>query len=123
MDFKLGPDWDIIWNNGPLKKEDTTQPLTETVGQRLKIRLQTFLGEWFLNTAYGVPYWQQLLGQKQKSKAAADIIFQQQILSEEGVKEIVTFDSTFVNRKYSLTFQVRVVTGDITAPIVINPLA
>lgn len=123
MDFKLDPtSWDIIWRNGPLRKEETTQPLTETVGQRLKIRLLTFQGEWFINTAYGVPYFSRLLGQKQTSKAAADLIFQQQILSEEGVKEIVTFDSTFVNRRYSLVFSVRVVTGEVTAPIVVNPL-
>jgi len=123
LDFKLDPtSWDIIWNNGPLRKEDTTQPLAETVGQRLKIRLLTFYGEWFINTVYGVPYFSRLLGQKQTSKAAADLIFQQQILLEEGVKEIVTFNSTFVNRKYSLSFSVRVVTGEVTAPIVISPL-
>lgn len=123
MDFKLDPiSWDIIWHNGPLTKEDTTQPLTETVGQRLKIRLLTFQGEWFINTVYGVPYFSRLLGQKQTSKAATDLIFQQQILSEEGVKEIVSFDSTFVNRQYSLSFKVRVVTGEVSAPIVINPL-
>lgn len=123
MDFKLDPtSWDIIWRNGSLRKEETTQPLTETVGQRLKIRLQTFLGEWFINTVYGVPYWQRLLGIKQTSKAAADLIFQQEILKEEGVKEIVSFESTFVNRKYSLVFKVRVVTGEVSAPIVIQPL-
>lgn len=71
---------------------------------------------------YGVPYFQRLLGHKQTSKAAADLIFQSQILAEPGVKEIVSFDSTFVNRQYSLTFKVKVVTGEITSAIVINPL-
>jgi hypothetical protein len=123
LDFKLEPaSWDIIWHNGPLQREDTTQPLTETVGQRLKIRLLTFRQEWFLDTTYGVPWFQRLLGQKQTSKAAADLIFQQEILKEQGVKEIVTFNSTFVNRKYSLVFSVRVVTGEITTPISLDPL-
>ena len=123
MDLLLNPEtWDIVWNNGPLTKEYTTQPLTQTVGQRLKIRLLTFYSEWFINTVYGVPYFERLLGQKQTSKAAADLIFQSQILAEEGVKEIVTFESTFVNRRYSLVFSVRVVTGEVTAPIVVNPL-
>jgi hypothetical protein len=123
LDFKLDSNsWDIVWRNGPLRKEETTQPMTETVGQRLKIRLLTFYGEWFINTVYGVPYFSRLLGIKQTSKAAADLIFQQQILAEEGVKEIVTFNSTFVNRKYSLVFSVRVVTGEVTAPIVVQPL-
>lgn len=122
MDFKLGPDWDIVWRNGPLRKEETTQPLTETVSQRLKIRLLTFMGEWFLDTTYGVPYWQRLLGIKQRSKAAIDLILQQQILEESGVKEIVSFNSTFQNRQYSLSFSVKVVTGEITSPIIVNPV-
>lgn len=123
MDLLLNPDsWDIVWNNGPLTKEFTTQPLTQTVGQRLKIRLQTFLGEWSFNTVYGVPWFQRLLGVKQTSKAAADLIFQSQILAEKGVKEIVSFDSTFVNRQYSLVVRVRVETGEVTAPIIIQPL-
>lgn len=120
--FLLGPDHDIVWNNGALTKEFTTQPLTQTVGQRLKIRLLSFQGEWFINTVYGVPYFSRLLGVKQTSKAAADLIFQSQILAEQGVKEIVSFNSSFVNRQYSLTFRVRVETGEVTAPIVINPL-
>lgn len=123
MDFKLDSNsWDIVWRNGPLRKEETTQPLTETVGQRLKIRLLTFYGEWFINTVYGVPYFSRLLGIKQTSKAAADLIFQQEILKEVGVKEIISFESTFVNRKYSLVFRVRVVTGEVTAPIQVQPL-
>lgn len=113
---------DIVWNNGPLTKDYTTQPYTQTVGQRLKIRLLTFMGEWFLDTTYGVPYWQRLLGIKQTSKSAIDLIFQQQILAEPGVKEIVRFDSTFQNRQYSLNFRVKVVTGEITAPIIVNPV-
>lgn len=112
---------DIVWNNGPLTKEYTTQPFTQTVAQRLKIRLMTFLGEWVYNTAYGVPYWERILGKK-VDKSSVDLIFQQQILLEEGVKEITSFSSTFENRNYSMTFQVRVVTGEVTQPITINPV-
>lgn len=123
MDFKLDRlEHDILWNNGPLTREYTTQPYTETVGQRLKIRLLTFMGEWFLDTTYGVPYWSRLLGIKQTSKSAIDLIFQQQILSEPGVKEIISFDSSFQNRQYSLSFRVKVVTGEITSPIIVNPI-
>lgn len=123
MDLLLNPtSWDVVWNNGPLTKEFTTQPLTQTVGQRLKIRLLSFRGEWFINTAYGVPYWESILGRKQTSKIATDLIFQTEILAEAGVKEIVSFDSSFVNRQYSLTFRVSVETGEVTAPIVIQPL-
>lgn len=110
---------DCVFNNGPLTKEFTTQPFTQTAAQRLKIRLLTFLGEYAFNTAYGVPYWQQILGKK-TTKAAVDLLFQQQILLETGVKEITSFSSTLVNRNYSMTFRVKVVSGEETTPITIT---
>lgn len=112
---------DIVWNNGPLTREYTTQPFTQTVAQRLKIRLLSFYGEWFADTTYGVMYWERILGVKQTSKSAVDLLFQQAILKEEGVKEIVSFDSTFENRRYSLVFQVKVVNGEVTQPITVQP--
>jgi len=129
VDFKLNRDLasnsynDIVWVNGPLTKEQTTQPFTETVSQRLFIRLRTFREEWFMDTTYGVPYWQRILGFKNK-KETVDLIFQEQILLERGVKEIVSFTSTFNNaqRHYSATFQVRVTNGEVTSPIVIQPI-
>lgn len=111
---------DAIFHNGPLTKEYTTQPFVKTVSQRLRIRLQTFQEEWFLDTTYGVPYYQKILGKK-TTKSAVDLIFQEQILLENGVKEIVSFSSSFSDRIYSATFKVRVVNGEITDPITINP--
>lgn len=119
MDLLLGNDHDAVWNNGPLTKEFTTQPLTQTVAQRLKIRLLTFKGEWFVNTIYGIPYYQELLGKK-PSKSRVDRIFQQEILAEQGVREITYFNSTFDKRQYSLEFRVKVSTGDVTEVININ---
>lgn len=121
MDILLDENsWDIAWFNGPLSKEYTTQPLTQTVAQRLKIRLLTHLNEYFWDTTYGVPYFQRILGVKQKSKAAVDLIFNQKILEEPGVKEITYFSSTFVNRVYTLTFQVKVVDNSVTENITIT---
>lgn len=113
---------DAVWVNGPLTKEYTTQPFTQTVEQRLRILLQTFLEEWFWDTTYGIPYFQRILAKKNISKSAVDLIFQTKILEEIGVKEITYFESTFVNRQYSLTFKVKVVTGETSAAIVINPI-
>lgn len=121
MDLKLDESiHDCIWENGPLTAAGVTHPFTETVGQRLKILLLTFAGEWFWDTTYGIPYWQSILGRK-TTKARVDLIFSQKILSDPGVKEITYFKSTFVNRQYSLTFKVRVVDGSVTAPIIITP--
>ncbi len=116
LDYSTG---DILFQNGPLTKEYTTQPLTGTVAQRLFIMLRTFLGEWFLNTEHGIPYWQNILGRK-TTKSAVDLILQQKILAENGVKELTYFRSTLVNRQYEVTFKVRVSTGEETAPITIT---
>lgn len=110
---------DLTWQNGPLTAEYTTQPHVDTVRQRLFIMLRTFLGEWFMDTTHGIPYFQDILGMK-NTKSRIDLIFQQKILAENGVKEIVQFDSTFVNREYSLTFKVRVNTGEVTDNITIG---
>lgn len=122
MDFKLNSQNDIIWHNGPLRLEDTTQSQVEVTGQRLKILLQSWMEEWFLDTTYGIPWRQRVIAIKQTSKASTDLILQQKVLSDAGVKEIVSWDSTFVNRKYSLTFKVKVVSGEITSAIIVNPI-
>ena len=112
---------DAVWINGPLTKDGVTFQYVDTVAQRLKIRLLTFQEEWFLDTTYGVPYFQRILGKKKVTKSSIDIIFQEQILLEPGVKELVEFNSTFSDRQYSVKFKVRVVTGDVSSVISINP--
>lgn len=111
---------DLTWKNGPLTPNYTTQSRVDVVAQRLRIRLLTFREEWFLDTSYGVPYFQYILGHKIK-KSAVDLIFQREILAENGVKELTFFESTFENRKYSLSFRVKVTTGEESGLITITP--
>lgn len=126
MDFLLdteptSPNYgDVTWRNGPLRKQETTQSRVDVVGQRLLILLKTFKGEWFLDTEYGIGYFQSILGHKIK-KSAVDLIFQREILLENGVKELTFFESTFENRKYSLSFRVKVTTGEESGLITITP--
>jgi len=117
----LSPSYgDLTWKNGPLTREYTTQTRVDVVAQRLRIRLLTFRGEWIFDTGYGVPYFQRILGHKIK-KSAVDLIFQREILAENGVKELTFFESTFENRKYTLSFRVKVTTGDETETITLTP--
>ena len=117
----LSPSYgDLTWKNGPLTPDYTTQSRVNVVAQRLRIRLLTFREEWFLDTGYGVPYFQRILGHKIK-KSAVDLIFQREILAENGVKELTFFESTFENRKYSLSFRVKVTTGEESGLITITP--
>ena len=117
----IAPDFgDAVFINGPLTSNGLTTERKDTVAQRLRIRLCTFREEWFLDTTYGVPYWQEILGRK-VSRSKVDQIFQEQILLEQGVREITYFTSTLINRAYSATFRVRVDSGEETEAITINP--
>lgn len=121
MDLLLDENNDLVFHNGPLTKEYTTQPFVQTVAQRLLILLQTWEGEWFLDLAHGIPY-NQWLGRK-VPKQRVDTTLQQEILATTGVKEITFFSSTLVNRQYSAQFRVRVTTGEETETITITPTA
>lgn len=107
---------DIVFVNGATLITDNQKT---TVSQRLKVKLQTFLGEYFINTSTGVPYYQRIFG-KIKSKASVDTIFQQQILSDPGVIEIVSYSSDLsAGRALTVTFTVRTNEG-VTDDIVIQ---
>lgn len=112
------PDYgDAVWING---KCPMVTDSAGVVAQRLRIKLRTFLGEWVFNTAYGVPYWQRILGKK-VSKVSVDRIFQEQILAEDGVVELVFFSSTLsAQREYSAQFRVRANNNLITETIEIT---
>lgn len=119
MDLLLDTDTgDMVYVNGGCP---VTQLTGDVVAQRLRITLYTFLGEWFLDTTVGVPYFQQIFG-KLRSKASVDLIFQQIITTDPDVIEILTFESTLdkTARGYSMTFQVRVADNTASLPITIN---
>lgn len=109
---------DIVFVNG---QAPITDEMRLTVAQRLKVRLQTFLGEYFMNVDAGIPYYQRIFG-KIKNKSTVDAIFQRQILDDPDVIEIVSYDSDLdaASRFLSVTFKVRTSEGSITSPITIN---
>jgi len=103
MDVKLGDDGDVLFINGECPVTTTD---FDVVAQRLQIRLKTFQGEYDFNTSYGVPYFQRILGKKIR-KQEIDNIFQQIIYLEDGVTEILDFNSTFSKNTYELRFRAK----------------
>lgn len=120
MDLLLASNGDLAFSNGQCP---VTTSYEDSVAQRLEITLRTFLGEWFLDTEIGVPYFESIFI-KQQNKSAIDIVFQEKILSDVDVEGIVEFDSQLdKNRNYSATFKVSTVGGTTTSFITVNPLA
>lgn len=109
MDFKLGEDGDIMIRGGKFTLLDTIQ---EAVRQRLQITLNTFQGEWFLNTQFGIPYKQRILA-KGLSKKEVDAIFIAEINKDPDVIKILYFSSTYnsLKRGYDLVFEVLTTDG------------
>lgn len=66
----------------------------EAVGQHARQRLQTFTGEWFLDTTCGVPWLDQILG-RAYDPALAESVVKADLLSTDGVTEVKDFAVAF----------------------------
>lgn len=64
---------------------------TESIDQNIKTRLQTFLGEWFLNVLIGVP-WKQLIFKKPFNVTVSGAILKRIIFQTRGVLKINKID-------------------------------
>lgn len=106
--FKLNSSGDIdIDSSGKIQLLNTVQ---EDVRQRLDIQHNTWQGEWFLDTSFGVPYRQQILG-KGLSKDEIDALYVSIINADEDVINIKSFFSRYnpVEREYSLRYEVNTI--------------
>ena len=79
----------------------------EQVRQQLLIKLKLWQGEWFLDTEFGTPYLQQILG-KQLTMSGAIVALRKSILEVQGVTQIMSFDYQFdrANRTIKVQFTV-----------------
>lgn len=75
------------------------------VRQQLLIKLKLWRGEWFLDTEFGTPYLQEILG-KQLTLSGSLIALRKSILEVPGVRSIKEFKYNFSNveRKLTVTF-------------------
>lgn len=94
---------------------------TNEVVQRLVTRLKRELGEWFLNTDAGLPWFQDgsgMLGSKPHTKRSIDLLVRREALGTAGVERIIKMNSLFLSgtREYSLYLEVYV-QGEGAVPI------
>lgn len=86
--------------------------LAQEVAIDLKTCLQMFLGEWFLDTRLGMPYFQAILGVKQPQLPALKKIFDSAIRQREGVADVPLLEVTFDSAARTLRVDLRVLTSD-----------
>ena len=78
----------------------------EAIEQHLRQRIQTFAGEYFLDSRVGVPYFQHIL-KKNPDPIIVDSAFKIVIINTPGVIELLTFalDLDTSTRELTLTFR------------------
>lgn len=111
-DWKLTEDWDLKIGNFTDYKVTGMDELV----QRLKTRLQFFLGELYFDTTQGVPYYQNVF----KKGATYDEIsnsIKLQIAKTKNIKKITSFELNKVDgdpRAISISFAASSDFGDVT---------
>ena len=84
----------------------------DQIAQRISTRLKLLLGEWFLDTGAGVPWFDQILI-KNANRAIVQGVLKRAILQTPKVNELIRFDISedSVNRKIVVNFAVTVNDG------------
>lgn len=87
----------------------------EAVAQRLLFTLRHFQGEWFLDTEFGVPWFQKVL-RKNPEGVVVEAVLKQAILATEGVLALERFEAAWDRGRRALTvqFQVRTAAGSLS---------
>ncbi|MFJ5452935.1 hypothetical protein ACIPT4_07760 [Pectobacterium jejuense] len=86
----------------------------EAVAQAVKTRFELWLGQWFLDTAAGMPWIQTVLGKQRQD--AYNLAIRQHILETQGVSSISEFNTTVnsATRRVSFTATIETIYGTTT---------
>ena len=91
--------WDIALNSrGTLAGGIVTGD--NEILQRLWIRLNRELGEWFINTEVGLPWYQNgygILGSKPQRKNDIDLLIRREISRTEGIVQILKYNAIYAS--------------------------
>jgi hypothetical protein len=88
----------------------------DLIRQRLKQRLLTILGEWFLDGDIGLPWFGEL-AQKGIAEDQVSALLLRVIAETEGVSEVVSFDLTINRQRRELVVNFRVLSPEGEIPV------
>lgn len=109
----------ISTTTGDLVRTDSKKSLLR---QRISITFQTFVGEWFLNTTFGL-IDRTIFFTKPVTKDQLDAFIISKLNAFEEVLEILNFSSEFnkSNRQYDVRFTVRTDEGNVNLFVAVTP--
>lgn len=98
-DLALNVDsWDLVFHNNDLMLIDNA----ERIGQQIKITLQFWFQEWFLDTTQGVPYLEYICVKNPNLQHIRQI-FREKIMSVDGVDSVTELTLNVNARERVLT--------------------
>lgn len=76
----------------------------EQIAQQIRLTLSIFLGEWFLDISFGVPYFESILG-KGRNRYEIEAIVRRKVRDVPGVREIgsISIEIDKKSRKAEIT--------------------
>ncbi len=86
----------------------------DRVAQQVRIRLKFFLGEWFLDTSRGIPYFEQVL-KKTPDLHLITSLFKTEILTTPDVSALLSFDTEYkpLARSFRVAFRAETRFGEL----------
>lgn len=99
-DFGLDPDGDLSLIEGDFPAIVGVEGVASDLGSRL----QTFLGEYFLDLSIGLPYFTEIFGKP--TNARLEAIFREEILKTPGVGSIQQLRVSKTDRELTVTMRV-----------------
>ncbi len=109
-----------LLSDGPSGDLDLSQGLRFTTdlrtytAQRLHENLSFFLGEWFLDQRLGIPYFEQIIGQK-PDLGLIDTLYRRAIRATPGVAAITNLKLAFDRATRALSIRFEAALNDGTA--------
>ena len=111
-DLALNVDsWDLVFHNNDLMLIDNA----ERIGQQIKITLQFWFHEWFLDTTQGIPYLEHICVKNPNLQHIRQI-FRNAIMSVDGVDSVtaLTLSVNAKERILSVTYTANTSAGLLT---------
>lgn len=97
-DIRLDENGDLDISTGDLGLVEDAQAIIQRIPQALKL----FLGEWYLDTTQGTPWFQDVLVKNPNPDIIRSVI-RNRILSVAGVKDVVSMILSYVGQTRKLT--------------------
>lgn len=93
----------------------------DEVCQNVRCRLLFYLGEWFLDTTVGVPYFQEIFT-KPAEISLVESRLKNEILSTPGIASLDSFSTNFnaITRELRVSFSATTTYGSVSSTLFLN---